>query len=195
MVQPTDEVTLDGERLTLGPLVWLYHKPIGVVTTTDDPWGRSSLASTVPDQLAQGYHPVGRLDRDTDGLLLLSRHGTLTQRLLHPRREVEKQYRAEVEGMPTDALVEILARGVQTAEGVHRARVDAIEGAWVTLTVTEGKHRMVRRMLHNAGHSVRSLRRLKFGALRLEGLEVGALRAPIEAETAWLHNIISEPGQ
>jgi 23S rRNA pseudouridine2605 synthase len=122
-----------------------------------------------------GLHPVGRLDADTDGLLLFSADGALTQRLLHPRRAIPRTYLATVEGSPGDALRAALAAGVRTADGVFGGEVLSIEGDQVTVRVTEGKHRMVRRMLANAGHGVVALRRLAYGPFVLGDLAVGGL--------------------
>ena len=168
---------LQGEAFPAPPRVALFHKPAGVQSTVGDPWARPSLAEAARELLAMGLHPVGRLDADTDGLLLFSGDGSLTQRLLHPKRGVPKVYLAEVEGQPGEALVRALEAGVETAEGVHVAEVIGITENRITLSVTEGKHRMVRRMLANAGHPVLSLRRLRFGGVELGELAPGAWRA------------------
>lgn len=167
---------LDDQDLPPPPRLAVFYKPVGVQCTVGDPWGRTSLSEAAAELLAWGLHPVGRLDADTEGLLPFSSDGQLTQRLLHPKHGVEKVYVAEVEGAPDAALTEALAAGVRTAAGVHVAEVRAIEASAITLAVTEGKHRMVRRMLANAGFPVVSLRRVAFGEMRLEGLEPGEWR-------------------
>ena len=185
-------VTLDGEPLDEAPpplLVW--HKPIGVVCTTRDPWGRRSLATEAVALLSQGLHPVGRLDAETDGLLLFAYDGALTQRLLHPRRAIRRVYAATVEGEPGEPLTQALAGGVATAQGVFTAEVLPIEGPAVTLAVTEGKHRMVRRLLANAGHPVSTLRRLSYGPIELGDLEPGASRTPTPDEWNWLQELMA----
>lgn len=183
------------------PPLWpvlVYHKPAGVVSSTEDRLGRRTLAEVVEERWRGQYHPVGRLDAETRGLLLFSHDGTLTQRLLHPRRAVEREYVAEIEGEADAALTARLAAGVQTAEGVFTARVVESEGARIRLVVTEGKHRMVRRMLANAGHPVLDLVRVRFGAIRLGDLAKDTLRPPTEGELAWLAEISAgrpaEPG-
>lgn len=178
-------VCLDGRELRPPPRLALFHKPVGVQCTVGDNLGRPSLAEAAAPLLALGLHPVGRLDADSSGLLPFGLEGGLTQRMLHPRHGVEKTYLATVEGAPGDALVAALAAGVATAEGVHTARVESLEGDRITLTVTEGKHRMVRRMLYNAGFPVISLHRLRFGGLALGELPEGAWREATEAEAAW----------
>jgi len=188
-------VQLDDEAYEATPEVVAWHKPLGVLCTLDDPWGRADLSGAVPTWLRRGLHPVGRLDADTSGLLLLSADGALTQRLLHPKRGVEKLYSAQVEGTPDAALVEVLQRGVATAEGVFAARsarvVDA-DAAVVELVVTEGKHRMVRRMLANAGHPVVHLTRLRFASVALGTLPVGEARALDDAEVALLRALAGQ---
>lgn len=176
---------LDDRELRPPPPLALFHKPVGVQCTVGDNLGRPSLAEAAAPLLALGLHPAGRLDADSSGLLPFCLEGALTQRFLHPRHGVEKTYLATVEGQPGEALVAALAAGVATAEGVHTARVESLDGDRITLTVTEGKHRMVRRMLYNAGFPVLSLHRLRFGALELGELAAGAWREATEAEAAW----------
>lgn len=186
-VSPDATVGVDGE-VTAPPLpdLVLFHKPLGVHSTLSDPWGRPCLATAAAGLIAAGLHPVGRLDAETDGLLPFSRDGATTQWLLHPRRAIERVYRARVSPPPTADLPARLADGIDTALGRFTGEVRAIDGDTVTLAVTEGKHRMVRRMLANAGHPVIELRRLSYGALVLGDLPPGAWRAPDAGEQAWL---------
>jgi len=185
---------LDGEVFATPPVVVLWHKPVGVLCTVEDPWGRADLTGAVAEWLRQGLHPVGRLDADTSGLLLLCADGTLTQRLLHPKRGVEKVYRARVEGTPDAALEARLLAGVDTAEGTFAALSVTLdpEVSEVELVVTEGKHRMVRRMLANAGHPVEALVRLRFAGLTLGALEVGETRAATDAEVEGLRALVGQ---
>ncbi len=176
-------LAVDGEVLVAPPEVVAWHKPVGVLTSTADAWGRSDLSSAVPELLGWGLHPVGRLDKDTSGLLLFSRDGGLTQGLLHPRRAVPRRYRATVEAVPDD-LEALLAAGVTTAEGTFTAEDVAIDGVAVSLTVREGKHRMVRRMLANAGAPVVGLHRLAYGPVSLDSLDVGQWRILDDAAVA-----------
>lgn len=188
-VAPTARVELDGRLVSEPPELVIVHKPVGVVTTTGDEWGRPDLQGLVGELLALGLHPVGRLDADTDGLLPLCRHGAWTQRLLHPRHGVEKVYVAAVEGTPGPDLAGRLADGVETSDGVFSAELLEVDGSCLTVAVTEGKHRMVRRMLANAGHPVESLRRVRFGELELGDLPAGAWRPATEAELAWVRGL------
>lgn len=176
--------------------VLAYHKPVGVHSVVGDPQGRRDLESELGRSILRRYHPVGRLDQDTSGLLLLSSDGDLTHRLLHPKYEVPRLYRATVrwergiaagdEGyrrraLPAATVEELrerLAAGVETTDGTFPAElVDARmpddgtepEGE-VLLRVREGKYRMVRRLLFNAGHEVLALHRVQYGGVALEEL-------------------------
>ena len=188
-IEATARVAVGGLAVEPLPDVLVYHKPVGLLVTMDDPWGRATIASVLGPRLAPNLHPVGRLDADTSGLLLFVSDGQLTQRLLHPRRGVEKEYLAEVSGEPPSDLAERLAAGVPTAEGTHMARLVSSEGPKVRLVVTEGKHRMVRRMLANLGLPVTRLHRLRLGQVELGDLAEGALRPPTEQERQWLEGV------
>ena len=134
------------------------------------------------DWLPHRYHIVGRLDLETHGLLLFSTDGALTQYLLHPKRSFEREYVATVEGELTDKLIETLAKGVETSLGLATAKVLSIEENVVRLVVTEGRNRIVRRMLHNAGHSVLDLHRVRYGLVELGDLAVGQTRPLTDVE-------------
>ncbi|MEO0604399.1 MAG: pseudouridine synthase, partial [Myxococcota bacterium] len=185
-VDPQAPLELDGESLAAPPGLAVYHKPRGVQCTVGDPMGRRNLESEVADLLTWGLHPVGRLDADTSGLLLMSRHGAITQHLLHPKRAIPRTYRARVEPTPVPELIGVLHTGVATAAGVFAAEDVALDGDVVTLTVREGKHRMVRRMLANAGHPVVDLERRSFGPFTLGELPSGTWRELQDDEREWL---------
>lgn len=185
-VDETAPLALDGSPLLAPPRLAVFHKPVGVHSTLSDPAGRPSLDTAAAELVALGLHPVGRLDADTSGLLLFSRDGALTQHLLHPRRALPRTYEARVEGEPTDALREVLAAGVRTADGVFGGSLLRREGDRLWLEVTEGKHRMVRRMLANAGFPVLELHRWAYGPFRLGDLPAGAWRLPTAEELAGL---------
>lgn len=189
-VDPGGDIRLDGEPLEPLPLFVMYHKPPGVISTMDDEWGRDSLAGVLPTRWRGQLHPVGRLDADTTGLLMFSSDGKLTQYLLHPRRAIEREYIARVEGeIDGEALTAALAAGVETSDGVIPATVVDAAGQSVRLIVTEGKHRMVRRILANAGHPVLELHRVRYGEFELGALVEGDLRALSDDETAWLTSL------
>ena len=165
-------VCIDGYELPQRVRVYVYHKPPGVLSATDDPMGRPCVGDVLPVH----HHLVGRLDMETRGLLLLSMDGHLTQALLHPKREVEREYCAWVDGEPDNGLIDVLRKGVETSLGLAQAKVLSIEGNCVRLVVTEGRNRIVRRMLHNAGHSVLDLMRVRFGPIELGDIEEGMMR-------------------
>jgi 23S rRNA pseudouridine2605 synthase len=173
-------LAVDGEPVAAAPRLVAFHKPPGVQCTVGDPHGRPSLREVVGEWLDRGLHPVGRLDADSEGLLLLCSDGQLTQRLLHPKHGTAKVYRATVQGEVPSDLGDQLAAGVDTSTGRHAAALLEVDGDQITLSVTEGKHRMVRRMLANLGLPVTRLVRLRHGEHELGDLAPGQTRV-IEA--------------
>ena len=175
-VQARDRVDLDGRRIRLQPLAYvLLHKPAGAVTTALDPQGRRTVLDLV-DHPARVV-PVGRLDADTTGALLLTNDGELAHRLAHPRYEVEKVYEAEVEGEPSDEALRQLEQGVELDDGpTAPARVRRLTPSRVELSIHEGRKHQVKRMLAAVGHPVTRLHRSVYAGLSLEGLEPGAWR-------------------
>src|SRR5437899_6610369 len=175
-VGPSDVVELDGERLQPQELAYvLLHKPAGVVTTARDPQGRRPVVDLV-DHAARVV-PVGRLDADTTGALLLTNDGPLAHRLAHPRYGVEKVYEAEVEGEPSDEALERLRTGIELDDGPSApAQARRIGPSKVELTLHEGRKHQVKRMLAAVGHPVTRLHRSAYAGLTLEGLEPGAWR-------------------
>lgn len=183
----TDRVEVDGSRVPLDPELryLVLHKPRGVVTTASDPQGRPDVSRYYPEGVR--VFPVGRLDRDTEGLLLLTNDGELANRLLHPRYGVEREYLAEVEGRPTERAMSALRRGVELEDGPARAAaVRRVGGAGergaVRIVMTEGRKREVRRMLEAVGLPVRRLVRVRFGPIRLGRLGPGKVRELDPAE-------------
>jgi pseudouridine synthase len=161
----------------------LLNKPGGVVTTARDPQGRPTVVALVahPSRVV----PVGRLDADTTGALLLTNDGELAHRLAHPRYEVDKVYEVDCWTQPTDEDLQRLRDGIELEDGPTRpAEVRRIDGARIELTIHEGRNRQVRRMLEQVGHRVKWLNRSRYGPLTLEGLEPGAWRElqPSEVE-------------
>jgi 23S rRNA pseudouridine2605 synthase len=183
-VRAKDEVSLDGELLAKQQLSYvLLHKPAGVVTTASDPQGRKTVLDLVdhPNRVV----PVGRLDADTTGALLLTNDGDLAHRLAHPKYEVDKVYLADVWGQPTDGTLRKLAEGVKLEDGkTAPAGIRRIAGNRIELTIHEGRNRQVKRMLEAVGHRVQTLHRSTYGPLKVEGLEPGAWRElePSEVE-------------
>jgi 23S rRNA pseudouridine2605 synthase len=176
-----DRVEVDGSRIPLDPELryFVLNKPAGIVSTVRDPQRRRDLASYLPEDVR--VFPVGRLDRDSEGLLLLTNDGELSNRLMHPRYGAEKEYLAEVEGTPTERTVARLERGVDLEDGpaqAKRARVVARSSgrAAVRVVMAEGRKREVRRMLEAIGLPVRRLVRVRVGPIRLGHLRPGTVR-------------------
>jgi 23S rRNA pseudouridine2605 synthase len=177
-VERGDRVEVDGLEVSPQPLTYvLLHKPAGVVTTASDPQGRQTVVDLVVAHEVRVV-PVGRLDADTTGALLLTNDGELAHRLAHPKYEVEKVYEAEVEGEPSDEVLRRLAEGVELEDGkTASAEVRRLGPATLELSIHEGRNRQVRRMLEAVGHPVRRLHRSSYAGLTLESLEPGDSRA------------------
>jgi 23S rRNA pseudouridine2605 synthase len=174
-----DRVALDG-RLLAGQeprAIYALHKPLGVLSTAHDPHGRTTVLDLLSDEQRRLY-PVGRLDADSSGLILLTNDGELANRLTHPRFEVPKTYRVRVGGDPVgDGALEMLRRGVELDDGpTAPARVRLVKKNLIEVTISEGRNRQVRRMCEAVGHPVLALERIAFGRLRLDGLAAGAHR-------------------
>jgi 23S rRNA pseudouridine2605 synthase len=185
-IEPEDRVELDGELVEPEPPTYvLLHKPAGVVTTTRDPHGRATVVGLVghPRRLV----PVGRLDADTTGALLLTNDGELAHRLMHPRFGMDKVYVAEVEGRPTAKTLRCLAEGIKLEDGrTAPARARLVAADRVELTIHEGRKHQVKRMLEAVGHPVRRLHRSRYAGLDLAGLEAGRWRELSAEEVAGL---------
>ena len=175
-VEPGDEVRLDGRRLQLqAPRVLLLHKPTGVITTARDPQGRPTVLDLVGGD--ERLFPVGRLDRDTSGLLVITNDGDLAQRLAHPRHGVPKTYAALVRGDPDAAALGRLRTGVQLQDGpTAPAAVRRTGPGRLEITIHEGRNRQVRRMCAAVGHPVLELHRIRYGPLELGDLAPGSWR-------------------
>ncbi len=188
-VAKRDRVELDGRPLEKQPLSYvLLHKPQGVVTTASDPQRRPTVVEFVADRETR-LVPVGRLDADTTGALLLTNDGELAHRLAHPRYEVEKVYEAEVEGEPSDEAVAQLEGGVELDDGrTAPARVRRLAPSRIELVIHEGRNHQVKRMLAAVGHPVRALHRSRYAGLTLKGLGPGESRELTGAEVERLRS-------
>lgn len=197
-----DEVRVRGAlvRPAAASLYILLNKPAGVVTTAHDPQGRRTVLELLPREWRdQRVYPVGRLDRDTEGLLLLTDDGALALRLTHPRYGLGKEYAALVAGRPSDATLRDLARGM-ALPGEERptapARVwqeqTAGDATWVGIELHEGRNRQVRRMFEAVGHPVLRLRRVRVGPLALGALPPGESRLLTPAEVGRLRHAVSD---
>jgi len=177
-----DEIEVDGALVAVAPglVHYLLNKPAGVITTAADPQGRPTVVGLVPDE--PRVFPVGRLDADTEGLLILTNDGALAQRLTHPRYGVEKEYVAEVVGAPSPAAVRALRRGVELDDGMTEpARVALVAPSVLRIVIHEGRNRQVRRMCEAVGHPVSRLVRIRIGPIADRRLGPGRWR-PLAAE-------------
>ncbi|MDI6709493.1 MAG: pseudouridine synthase [Thermoanaerobacterales bacterium] len=188
-----DVIEVHGRRVQAEkPVYILLYKPAGYVSTADDPRGRPKVTDLVRD-IPRRLYPVGRLDYDTEGLLLLTNDGELAYRLTHPRFHVPKTYLAEVEGRPDAEDLARLASGVPLEDGMTApARILLRRPgppALIELTIHEGRNRQVRRMCAAVGHPVRRLRRIRFAFLEPRGLSPGKYRHLTAAEVRRLHRL------
>jgi 23S rRNA pseudouridine2605 synthase len=183
-----DDVRVDGRPVAVqATTVVLLHKPAGVVTTARDPQGRPTVLDFVPAGVR--LFPVGRLDRETTGALLLTNDGDLADRLMHPRHGVRKTYVARVEGDPQPEALARLRRGVQLDDGATApADVRRVGPGRVEVTIHEGRNRQVRRMLAAVGHPVRALHRSRYAGLELGSLRPGEWRTLDDSEVDGLRH-------
>jgi 23S rRNA pseudouridine2605 synthase len=178
-----DAIEVDGARIGVrqGLVHYLLNKPAGVVTTASDPQGRPTVVGLVPAE--PRVYPVGRLDADTEGLLLLTNDGDLAHRLTHPSFGVDKEYLADVEGRPSRGAVRRLREGVELEDGpTAPARVSLVGDHTLRITIHEGRNRQVRRMCEAVGHPVRRLVRVRLGPLSDRRLPPGRWRALTQDE-------------
>lgn len=186
----SDLIEVDGKRIEQAtPRVYLaMHKPAGVVTTAVDPQKRRTVMALLPDGLPPHVLPVGRLDRDTEGLLLFTNDGELAHRLAHPRYRIDKEYAALVDGRPPARALAQLRRGVEiegrmTSQAEADIMPDAPPGyrqedgrSWLRIIIHEGRKRQIRLMCDAVGHPVRRLVRVRVGDVRLAGMRRGTVR-------------------
>ena len=185
-----DVVDVDGERVERQRLTYvLLHKPAGVVTTASDPQGRRTVVELVPAE--PRVVPVGRLDVDTTGALLLTNDGDLAHRLAHPRYGVPKVYEADVEGSPSPDALARLRDGIELEDGLTAPAIVRIvsrgtRASRLELTLHEGRKHQVKRMCEAVGHPVRRLHRVRYAELELTGLKPGEWRELTASEVAAL---------
>lgn len=178
-----DRIEVDGVAVSVRPglVYYLINKPHGVITTAEDTHGRPTVVELVPGE--PRVFPVGRLDADTEGLLLLTNDGELTHRLTHPSFGVDKEYLAHVEGAPSRASLRRLREGIELDDGpTAPAKVSALEPSVLRITIHEGRNRQVRRMCEAIGHPVRRLVRTRIADLADRGLAPGEWRHLTTAE-------------
>jgi 23S rRNA pseudouridine2605 synthase len=187
-----DKLTLDGAPIPLAPELetHLLYKPVGVISTASDPQGRQTVVDLVPSR--HRLYPVGRLDADSEGLILVSNDGELTNRVTHPSHGITKKYLAEVSGQPSKATLQLLCDGVVLEDGPARAEsariVDARpDRSLVEVVMMEGRNREVRRMFEAVGHEVTRLVRTAIGSLTDPDLKPGQSR---RLEAGEIHSLL-----
>jgi 23S rRNA pseudouridine2605 synthase len=175
-------IEVDGRPVGPEPReVWALNKPTGVVSTAREPGARRAVTELVPSR--RRLYPVGRLDADTTGLILLTNDGELANRLTHPRYEVPRTYRARLHRPPSEEQVRTLRRGVELDDGpTAPARVRRVSPRVIEITIREGRNRQIRRMAEAVGNEVVDLRRVAFGPLKLGDLSEGEARLLRAAE-------------
>jgi len=176
----TDKVEVNRVFVQPAPKgIILLNKPRGMVSTLEDPEGRPTVADYITKHY-RSYFPVGRLDWDSTGLLILTNDGELAERLMHPRFQIERIYHARVEGSVPQGILEKLKRGIKLRDGIAKVYAHIIKNdagsTWLEVTVREGRNRLVRRVLQEIGYPVIKLKRVSYGPFRLGSLQVGRIR-------------------
>lgn len=195
-----DQICLDGKPLALGAVrtaveVLLYNKPVGEMTTRNDPEGRPTVFERLPEPASGRWIVVGRLDVNTSGLLLFTNDGELAHRLMHPSSEVEREYLVRLRGTPSDEVLERLCAGVELEDGpanFDRIERDADEGShsWLRVALHEGRNREVRRLFEHEGFVVSRLSRLRYGTVELpRDMRAGTCRALAASEIEALRRL------
>jgi 23S rRNA pseudouridine2605 synthase len=181
-VDASSEVEVDGRPVSPEPReVWLLNKPVGVTSTAREPGRRRAVTDLVDSP--RRLYPVGRLDADSTGLILVTNDGELANRLTHPRFEVPRTYRARLRRPPSETDLRALRAGVELDDGpTAPARVRRVSPRVIEMTIHEGRNRQVRRMAEAVGNEVLELERIAFGSLRLGGLAEGQARKLTRAE-------------
>ncbi len=194
---PTDRIRIDDRALPSrrAPLYFVVNKPVGVVTTTRDPEGRPTIVRLAPEGSSRLF-PVGRLDVQSTGLVLLTNDGALAAVLTHPRYQVPRIYRVKVSGSPDERALGRLRRGIRLDDGPSGPVEVAVEQrrptkTWLRITVHEGRNHLVRRLCEAVGHRVEKLQRVALGPLELGKLPLGACRALLPRELIALRRVAS----
>ena len=189
-----NKIGVDGKLLHFDTekIYLLLNKPRGYVSTAHDERGRKTVIDLLGENFKGRVYPVGRLDLNSEGVLILTNDGDLTNALIHPRYEVAKTYRAKISGVVTEEKLDLLRAGIELDDGLTApAEVYLLDADTVEVTIHEGRNRQVRRMLAAVGCDVKRLRRIKFAGLTLDGLKVGQWRTLTAAEVAELKGALT----
>lgn len=184
-----NKIRVDGKPLKIcaEKIYLLLNKPRGYVSTVKDERGRKTVLELLGENFSERVYPVGRLDLNSEGLLILTNDGDLTNALIHPRFEVDKTYRAKISGDVTEEKLDKLRAGIELDDGLTApAEVYLLEKNLVEITIHEGRNRQVRRMFAAIGCDVKRLKRVKFAGLTIDGLKVGQFRELTAEEVAKL---------
>ena len=203
MVDPDKlRVLVDGVLLPAppDPVFLMVHKPKGVITSRTDPHERRTVYELLPEEGFGSVQAVGRLDFNTEGVLLMTNDGELAYRLTHPSYGVHKSYLVKVSGTPEERKLKALQKGVNLEDGrTAPALVEMIRtsgpSSWLLITINEGRNRIVRRMVDHIGHRTLKLKRVGFGGLTLRGMDVGNYRPLTLGELEHLRRLVRKPGQ
>lgn len=190
-VQRTDKVEVDGQLISLEKFVYiLLNKPKDTITTTDDPRGRDTVMDKIEDATGKRVYPVGRLDRHTMGLLLLTNDGDLAHRLMHPRYKVRKSYEVETARKLTDQELSELQKGIELEDGPAKAHNLSRTQDGFILSIFEGRNRLVRRMVEYFGTEVTKLKRFDYAGLTLKDVRMGRWRYLRQQEINALRKLV-----
>jgi pseudouridine synthase len=184
----TDKIEVDGNVISSkGPRVYfLLNKPTSTISAVSDPEGRAVVVDLIKGTRHRVF-PVGRLDYDAEGVLLLTNDGDLSNKLTHPRSKIPKKYLVKVRGKPSQVVIQKLSKGIYLEDGrtrpAHAKFVRAtLENSWIELTVTEGRNHLVKRMCLKVGHPVSKIRRIEFAGVKLGALKPGEFRVMTKTE-------------
>lgn len=191
-VKRSDQVVVEGQTLSLEDFVYiLLNKPKDTITTTDDPRGRDTVMDKISDATGKRVYPVGRLDRHTMGLLLLTNDGDLANRLMHPSYQVRKTYEVECEPKLKDDELQKLGQGIELEDGSAKAHKIARTSRGFVLSIFEGRNRLVRRMVEYFGSDVTKLKRVEYAGLTLENVKMGRWRYLKKGEINGLRKMVN----
>ncbi|GBD99224.1 ribosomal large subunit pseudouridine synthase B [bacterium BMS3Abin07] len=189
-----DHVKVDGKLITAreSPVYLIFNKPVGVITTLSDPEGRPTIREYI-GKVRQRVYPVGRLDYNSDGLIILTNDGVLANVIMHPKRKIPKKYLVKVRGIPDEIKLDKLRSGIRLEDGltmpvvIKRTRLSRSgKNTWLGVTIHEGRNRQIRRMFEKIGHPVTKLRRVAIDGITLGALKPGEFRYLAEDEVGRL---------